>query len=109
MGVSIGGSGDVKLTNVRLSALDVSIGRSGRFAASGCSPKLNISIGGSGGPLTEQFDADDASGSVAGSGGAAVKANKTLDASVAGSGNVAYSGEAVAKISKAGSGTVTKR
>jgi hypothetical protein len=94
---------------VQLSALDVSIGGSGSFAATGRSPKLTASVGGSGGILTEQLDADDVSVSVAGSGGAVVKANRTLDASVAGSGDVVYSGDAVAKTSKAGSGTVTKR
>ena len=48
LSVSIGGSGSLKLTDVQLSALDISSGGSGSFAATGRSPKLTVSVAGSG-------------------------------------------------------------
>jgi Putative auto-transporter adhesin, head GIN domain len=52
---------------------------------------------------------DDVSVSIAGSGDAAVNAQKTLSVSIAGSGDVVYTGDAMVKSSVAGSGSVKRR
>jgi len=70
---------------------------------------MSVAIAGSGAVKLMDMRADEVSVNIAGSGDAAVNANKTLAVSIAGSGDVVYSGDATVKSSVAGSGSVKKR
>ena len=56
-----------------------------------------------------ELESDEVRVSIAGSGDAAVNAQKSLDVSIAGSGDVSYVGNPAVKSSVAGSGSVSKR
>ena len=107
--LSLSGSGDVKLPNLRTGELGIRIAGSGDVGGSGQATKLKVSIAGSGDVKLADLQADEVSVKIAGSGDAAVFAQKTLDVSIAGSGDVSYRGDAVVRKSVAGSGSVTRK
>lgn len=108
--LSLSGSGDARLEGLTTDELGVRVSGSGDVAGKGSASRVKVSIAGSGDVRLGEMRADDVTVSIAGSGDAAVHAQKTLSVSIAGSGDVLYSGDApVVKSSVAGSGSVRRK
>ncbi len=105
---SISGSGDIHLNGVKSERVTMSISGSGDIIASGSTANLSVSVAGSGDVKARDLQADEAKVSIAGSGDVIVAANKLLKVSIAGSGDVAYVGNPELSFSSAGSGKVRK-
>jgi len=108
VGVSIAGSGDLVFDQLQADVLSLSVSGSGDFKATGRTSQFKISVSGSGDIKAPDFAADDVKISIAGSGGAVIRAAKTLHVSVAGDGDVAYHGAPVVSSSIAGSARIKK-
>jgi hypothetical protein len=91
-GVSISGSGDIKVTGLKAGDMDVSVTGSGNLTLSGGVDGLHARIVGSGDLRAGELAAKRVRVAVTGSGDAAVRATEELDASVTGSGDVRYFG-----------------
>ena len=107
--VALGGSGGVALTDLDAARLDVNIGGSGHVQATGKGSQLDLTIGGSGSGRFDDYAVDSGRVTVAGSGSAAVRAERSLSVTIAGSGNVVQAGAAEPRSSIVGSGRVTRR
>jgi len=106
--VSISGSGDLTFEQLEAQALSLSVSGSGDVKAAGRAGTFKLSVSGSGDVKAPDFAADDVKISIAGSGDAVVRANKTLNVSVAGDGDISYHGNPVVSSSVAGSGRLKK-
>lgn len=107
--VEVNGSGDVDVSRIEADEVNVDISGSGGVEISGSSNLLEIGISGSG-----RFDGPDleaAIGSVriSGSGDAVINVSDTLNATVSGSGNVEYIGSPTLNASTSGSGDISSR
>ena len=105
---SISGTGDIHLNGVKSDRLSMSISGSGDIVASGTAANLSISVAGSGGVKARELQTEEAKVSIAGSGDVVLAVNKQLKVSIAGSGDVAYVGNPELSLSSAGSGKVRK-
>lgn len=103
---AIGGSGDIDISRMEVGKASFSVAGSGSIRAAGSAGKSDISIAGSGDVRLEGLKARNASVSIAGSGGVHAYASDTADVSIIGSGDVAISGSAKCNVSKMGSGSV---
>ena len=107
--LSLSGSGDARLEALTTDDLGIRISGSGDVTGNGTAARVKVSIAGSGDVRLADLRADDVTVAIAGSGDAAVNAQKTLQVSIAGSGDVTYTGNAVVKSSVAGSGSVKRK
>jgi len=125
-GVSLAGSGDIKIDNVEaeefvgtiagpgtlsiaamtVDEADFRIGGSGNVIAAGTASEARISIGGSGEVRAGGLRTKTATVSIGGSGDVALTADDEVDVSIAGSGNVDISGPARCEVRQFGSGNV---
>jgi hypothetical protein len=103
---AIHGSGDLRIEQVKLERLDVSIAGSGDVSAAGTADAVQVSISGSGDVRLADVAARSAVVDVGGSGGATVQASDTLRVRISGSGDVRYRGRPTIESSVAGSGQV---
>ncbi|MBN1820859.1 MAG: DUF2807 domain-containing protein [Prolixibacteraceae bacterium] len=109
MDLSISGSGDIKLADLKASRVKASISGSGDIAVEGGGAgEASVSISGSGNVDMENFEAKDVSVRVSGSGNARISASDNLEVRVAGSGDVYYTGNPNIDSSVAGSGSIKK-
>ena len=110
-GLSLGGSGTIKVDHIKVPAFAAELGGSGTIAIAALDAgKTDFSLGGSG-SLSAAGSCDSASASVGGSGALQLGALKcqTLDASVGGSGRVDAFARRNASLSVAGSGDIVVR
>jgi hypothetical protein len=107
-GISIAGSGEVigKDAFDSQKDLDISIAGSGKVLLAGSGNKISVSIAGSGDVNLADFNGQDCSIDISGSGSAKVGDVKQLSASIAGSGKVKYRSAEKVSSSVAGSGKV---
>lgn len=108
-GVSVSGSGDVRVSGVHGERFDVSISGSGSVRAQGHVEHVEARVSGSGDVHLFDLHAEDVEVSISGSGSVDVHAERDLDARVSGSGDVRYEGSPQVAASVSGSGTVTSR
>ena len=90
--ISISGSGDFDLDNLKYGNMSVGISGSGDVDLSGSVESVDLSISGSGDVNAENLKAQKASCRVSGSGDISLNVTKELDASVSGSGDIRYLG-----------------
>ena len=105
---SISGSGEITLNGVKSERLTMSISGSGDIIASGSAGNLSVSVAGTGDIKARELQVEEAKVSIAGSGDVVLAASKQLKVSIAGSGDVAYVGNPELSLSTAGSGKVRK-
>jgi hypothetical protein len=126
-GAAIGGSGDIKVNEIKGDAFDGSVAGSGSLdvgkldvqslklsvagsgaaqARAGRAQSASFDIAGSGDIDAKGVQAQTAEVSIAGSGNVAANATNTASVSIMGSGDVDVSGGAKCSVSKAGSGDV---
>lgn len=104
---SVGGSGDLSIDQVDVQRLKLAIGGSGDIkTGSGRAQAAEYQVGGSGDIDARKVEAQTASVSVAGSGDVSARATGTADISIVGAGDVEVTGGAKCTISKQGSGDV---
>jgi hypothetical protein len=103
----IRGSGDIKLSSLQATLVNISVHGSGDVYAAGNADKVDVEIMGSGDVRTRKLIAREASVKIMASGDAEVHAKEKLTASVSGSGDVRYAGSP-ANISRTvrGSGSI---
>ena len=106
--ISISGSGSVN-GELNTPTVSASIAGSGDIKVKGKTRDLRVSIAGSGDYDGFGLMAENTSVSIVGSGDAHVYASKNLNVSTAGSGDVSYSGDPQVRSSIMGSGSVKKR
>jgi hypothetical protein len=92
-GVTLSGSGTVKVFNLNGDKFEYVLSGSGDLVAEGRVKQLNVSLDGSGDVDTRKLDADDVSVEINGSGSARVLAHSSLDGVVNGSGDIEYTGD----------------
>lgn len=105
---SIAGSGDINIANLDVDDLHISIAGSGTFVGGGKANAVSSSIAGSGDIKAGKLESNTSKISIAGSGDATVWAKDTLTVKVAGSGDVKYYGDAKVTQSVAGSGSIKR-
>jgi hypothetical protein len=91
-GVSVTGSGDIRVTGLKAGDMDAGVTGSGDVTLSGEIEQLRAHITGSGSLQAGELGAKGVRVTVTGSGDATVRAREELDARVTGSGDVRYSG-----------------
>jgi len=91
-GVSVSGSGNIRVTGLKADDMDAGITGSGDVTLGGVVNRLSAKITGSGTLRAGDLVAKHVRVTVTGSGDATVHATEELDASVTGSGDVRYSG-----------------
>ena len=107
--VSITGSGDIHLPEMRGEAFAISISGSGDVhVGGGRVSNLTLAISGSGDIRTPRLEARRVEVSISGSGDATVWAREALDVKVAGSGEVKFYGDPTLQSRIAGSGDVRR-
>lgn len=103
----IAGSGDLAVAHMDVGEASFSIAGSGDVSASGKAGKASFSTAGSGDIKAGGLDAGTVSVSVMGSGGADARASQSADVSLAGSGDVRIAGTKNCTVHKSGSGSVS--
>jgi hypothetical protein len=91
-GVSVSGSGDIRVTGLKGDAMDTGITGSGNVDLSGAVERLKAHITGSGDLRAGDLAAKNVHVTVTGSGDATVRATEELEGSVTGSGDIHYTG-----------------
>ncbi|MCX6238106.1 MAG: DUF2807 domain-containing protein [Bacteroidia bacterium] len=106
--LTISGSGDIKLTDLKGDKVSATISGSGNIHLFGKqnAAELNATISGSGNVKAIEFPADNVDVKISGSGNCWVNSVKKLFVRLAGSGNVVYRGNPSIDSSVAGSGKV---
>lgn len=104
---SIAGPGSLAIADLRVDEADFSIGGSGRVISAGTVREARVSIGGSGAVEAGGLRASTATVSIGGSGDVALTVDSDAEISIAGSGDVDISGPARCSVSRMGSGNVT--
>ena len=106
--IGISGSADVHAPSLTTARLGLSISGSGDMRVGGKADEVDVRISGSGDVKAAQLATQRASVSISGSGDATVWAREALRVRVAGSGDVAYYGDPQVQKSVAGSGSVRR-
>ena len=110
MTISISGSGDFDINDLKYNTLSVGISGSGDVDLAGSVESIDLSISGSGDLDAENLKAQKANCRVSGSGNISLYVSKELDASVSGSGDIRYSGKpATVRKRVSGSGDIVSR
>ncbi|RZL31626.1 MAG: DUF2807 domain-containing protein [Rubrivivax sp.] len=104
----IAGSGDIRFAGLDAERLGMRVSGSGDIVAAGRAGSASVSIAGSGDVKAAELAADEVKVTIAGSGDAQVNATKKLNVSIAGSGDVRYAGSPEISSSIAGSGKVRR-
>lgn len=105
---SIAGSGDLRMQGLEADHVTLRVAGSGDMQVNGKANSLSVSVAGSGDVKTRELVVDDAKVSISGSGDVTVQASRKLDVRIAGSGDVGYIGSPEISLSNAGSGSVRK-
>jgi ABC-type Na+ efflux pump permease subunit len=106
--VVLSGSGDIQ-SAVKSGNLHATISGSGSISLRGTADDTKVNISGSGEMKSRELKTNSASVSIAGSGSAYFKAEKSVSASIIGSGSVVYSGNASITSNRTiGSGSIRK-
>lgn len=107
-GVSLKGSGDIKVTDLTGSNVTVELPGSGNITVTGTADSVNISLAGSGNIYCDGLQARSATISLNGSGNINAYASENLQATLSGSGTIRYSGNP-SQVNKSvtGSGMIT--
>ena len=105
---AIAGSGDIRFANLDAERLAMKVSGSGDIVAAGRCGNASVSIAGSGDVKAAELVAEEVKVSIAGSGDAQVNATRKLSVSIAGSGDVKYAGSPEISSSIAGSGKVRR-
>jgi hypothetical protein len=90
--VSLSGSGNVEVKNLKGDAFECSISGSGNIEVAGEVREVELKISGSGEIEAEDLVADDAYVKISGSGDVRLQARESLEGRVSGSGSIYYSG-----------------
>lgn len=106
--LAIGGPGSISADGVKANSLNLSIGGSGDIKVSGAAQRVKIAIGGSGNADARSLVADEADVTIAGSGEAAVAARASLKVTIAGSGDVSYWGDPALSRTIVGSASISR-
>jgi hypothetical protein len=108
MDLSIAGSGNLKVTDLKTDKVSGSIAGSGNLVLAGGQTEsdVDISIAGSGNVDASGFTGATGDVEIAGSGDCRINVSEKLTASIAGSGSVLYKGNPLVKSETAGSGKV---
>lgn len=110
MNISISGSGNFYLNDLKYNDLSVGISGSGDVNLSGNVESADLSISGSGDLKAANLKTQKARCRVSGSGNIALNVSKELDASISGSGDIRYSGNPPSVRTKvSGSGDISSR
>ena len=110
MAISISGSGDFDLDNIKYSDLSVGISGSGDVDLAGSVESVDLTISGSGNLKAESLKAQKARCTVSGSGNISLNVSKELDATISGSGDISYSGKpASVRTRVSGSGDIKSK
>ncbi len=108
--VSISGSGDFDLDNVKYGDISVGISGSGDINMSGTAESVDLSISGSGDLKADDLKTQKARCRISGSGNVSLNVAKELDATVSGSGDIRYSGNPASVRTKvSGSGDISSK
>ena len=91
-GVSISGSGDIHVTELKAGEFETGITGSGNIVIVGTSDQLTAQITGSGNLKADELSVKHARVTVTGSGNATIRATDEVDATVTGSGDIRYAG-----------------
>lgn len=103
---SVGGSGDINLASLQVTQARFNVTGSGDIKASGKAQQANITVAGSGDFVAGGLEIGNATVSVIGSGDITARATQNADVTVMGSGDVTLSGPARCNVHKMGSGDV---
>jgi hypothetical protein len=91
-GVSVSGSGDIRVTGLKSDAMEAGITGSGNVDLRGVVDRFKAHITGSGDLKAGELSAKHVNVTVTGSGDATIRAAEELDATVTGSGDIHYAG-----------------
>ena len=92
-GVSLSGSGNVEVRDLKGETFECTISGSGNIDVEGEIKEVDFQISGSGEIEAEDLIADDAYVKISGSGDVRLQARESLEGRVSGSGSIYYSGE----------------
>lgn len=109
LNLSIAGSGDIKMPQGTIGALECSIAGSGGIELGGSANASEIHISGSGDVEAKQMTINDLRANISGSGSVTAHVVQVLKASISGSGDIFYSGDPSVESSISGSGSVQKQ
>lgn len=90
--VTLAGSGNIVVDDVRAKSLEISLPGSGTLTGSGSAGRLDVTVGGTGTAQFTRLVASDVRAVVSGSGSIFVTATSSLAATVSGTGSILYSG-----------------
>lgn len=92
--VSISGTGNLKMANLKAERISSHLSGTGTFSVSGgaVAAEFRTSISGTGSVKALDFKTDDATVSISGTGSCSITVNKTLNARISGTGNISYRG-----------------
>ncbi|WP_158218847.1 head GIN domain-containing protein [Roseateles aquatilis] len=105
---SIAGSGDLRIQGLEADQVTLRVAGSGDMVLNGKANFLSVTVAGSGDVKTRELTVDEAKVSISGSGDVTVQAVRKLNVRIAGSGDVGYVGSPEISMSNAGSGSVRK-
>jgi len=108
LGLTVSGSGDIKLQELKAEKVSATISGSGNIHLAGKqnAAEFKATVSGSGNVKAIDFPADDVDLKISGSGNGWVNSVKKLEVKLAGSGNVTYRGNPSVDSTVAGSGKV---
>ena len=106
--VEAGGSGDIKLKNIKPGKLQIAMPGSGNIEVAGSGKSMVARIVGSGEIDALKFNAQAVEASIEGSGNIKVHADDSLKAVIGGAGNIEYQGKAKVTQSITGAGSVDR-
>ncbi len=90
--LTLTGSGNIVVKGIETESLKVTLPGSGTLTASGTTPRLDVTVSGSGTAQFTRLVANNVRAVVSGSGSIFITATKSLDASVSGDGAILYEG-----------------
>jgi len=107
--LTLSGAGQISVTGINTSQLNVTVSGSGMVSAAGTATRLDVTLSGDGQAQLSQLAARDVHAVVTGSGLIQVTATTSLDAAVPGTGTIIYTGNpSQVSTSVTGTGTVTR-
>jgi hypothetical protein len=92
-GLTLSGSGNIRLSNLSTTRLTTKISGSGTITASGTADDQDLDISGSGRYQADQLASKTVSAGISGSGTASVLVSDALDVRISGSGTLTYTGD----------------
>ncbi|MGH9552229.1 MAG: GIN domain-containing protein, partial [Terriglobales bacterium] len=107
-GVNLMGSSAINVHDLNEPLFHAAISGAGTVVASGSSPELDVTVGGSGTMQLERLHADTAHADISGSGNITLYASSSLDAKIHGSGTIKYKGTPTVTKHIDGSGAVVE-